>query len=74
MDLVGWIACLAIFASISFSTYDMVKEQGDGPGTWPEKTIWPEERLVMWEVVSRSGWGVAICWTIFSAHYGGGGQ
>ena len=58
---------MGIIATVTFSTYDMVKEEGDGP------VMWSKERLVAWEVLSRSAWAVCICWMIFSIHYGGGG-
>ena len=63
----GWILSVGIIATVTFSTYDMVKEEGDGP------VMWSKERLVAWEVLSRSAWAVCICWMIFSIHYGGGG-
>ena len=65
--MLGWILSIGIIATVTFSTYDMVKEEGDGP------VMWSKERLVAWEVLSRSAWAVCICWMIFSIHYGGGG-
>ena len=65
--MLGWIVSVGIIATVTFSTYDMVKEEGDGP------VMWSKERLVAWEVLSRSAWAVCICWIIFSIHYGGGG-
>ena len=67
IDLLGWLGSIAVLAAVSFSTYDMVKEEGAGP------VMWSKERLVAWEVLSRSAWAVCICWIIFSVHYGGGG-
>ncbi len=68
MDLVGWILSIGIVVAISFSTYDMVKEEGGGP------VLWSEARLVSWEVLSRTAWAICMCWIIFSIHYGGGGR
>ena len=65
--MLGWILSVGIIATVTFSTYDMVKEEGDGP------VMWSKERLVAWEVLSRSAWAVCICWMIFGIHYGGGG-
>ncbi|XP_055842814.1 nose resistant to fluoxetine protein 6-like [Episyrphus balteatus] len=62
-QLLGWIACLAIFFAIVFGPYFTVDSEGNASML----------EAALYEGWKRFSWAIALCWLTFACHFGIGG-